>query len=129
MSGGTWRGPTSTCRVTSEFKYESEAEFSTKSVLLAQEQLLPILPFLTPLSLSPPLPYTMSQPDYLAMIRQLQEQIAALEVRSGGAVENTEVVWPQMFDGTSAKVSGFVTVCKLYIRMKMRRVTVEEQIQ
>ena len=34
-----------------------------------------------------------------------------------------------MFDGSSEKMSGFVTAYKLYIRMKMRRVVVEEQIQ
>ena len=34
-----------------------------------------------------------------------------------------------MFDGTSSKVSGFVTAYKLYIRMRMREAVVEEQIQ
>ena len=58
-------------RVMSSSEYESEAEFSAGSVLLAQQLSLPTLLPLTPLSLSP-LPlllYTISQPDYPAIIR------------------------------------------------------------
>ena len=40
-----------------------------------------------------------------------------------------DVVKPQLFDGTSSKVSEFITGCKLYLRNKLAETTVEEQIQ
>ena len=91
-----------------------------------------LLPF-TPISpsLSPPPLYNISQPDYISIIRNLEKQVAALSalvVRKGvrrGAV-NTEVAKLQIFNRTSTKVSRFVTAYRLYIRMKMRKVMVEE---
>jgi len=75
----------------------------------------------------------MSQSDYSTIIRQLQEQIAALMIQvgrgAGRVVMSTKIARLQVFDRTPSKVSGFVTVCRLYIRMKMREAAVEEQIQ
>jgi len=40
----------------------------------------------------------------------------------------TEVAMPAIFNGETEKMGGFVMVCRLYLRMKMREATVEEQV-
>jgi len=53
---------------------------------------------------------------------------AGREVGEGTSVA-TEVAKPQTFDGTPLKISRFVEACRLYIKMRLRDVPVEEQIQ
>jgi len=89
----------------------------------------------------------MSQHDLHAIIHQQQEQLAAIQAQiqalltGGGATEGAErgaaevsrgyqmeVAKPAIFSGEAGKVGGFVTMCRLYLRMKMREATVEEQV-
>jgi len=40
-----------------------------------------------------------------------------------------EVAKPAIFNGEVAKVGGFITACRLFLRVKLRETTVEEQVQ
>ena len=89
----------------------------------------------------------MSQINLHEIIQQQQEQLAAMQVQiqallaggaggAGGQVGReegrgggAEVAKPQIFDEISAKVGGFITACKLYIRMRLRGESVEGQVQ
>jgi len=90
----------------------------------------------------------MSQINLHEVICQQQEQLAAIQaqiqallaVEAGGVGgmergmmgsnmgPHVEVAKPAIFNGEAGKMGGFVTVCRLYLRMKMREVTVEEQV-
>jgi len=35
----------------------------------------------------------------------------------------------QIFDGMLSKIAGFISVCKLYVRMNLKEESVEKQIQ
>ena len=47
-------------------------------------------------------------------------QLQALQVRGSKEEASIEVARPQIFDGASSKISGFIMACRLYIRMKMQ---------
>ena len=79
-----------------------------------------------------------SQINYELLTQQQQEQLAVLQAQIQALLvvqrERTasgvgEVARPQMFDESSKKVLGFMIAFKLYIRMKMRGIAVEEHIQ
>ena len=40
-----------------------------------------------------------------------------------------EVAKPAIFNGEAGKVRGFIMACRLFLRMKLREVTVEKQVQ
>ena len=42
---------------------------------------------------------------------------------------NIEMAKPPVFDREVIRVGGFITACGLYLGMRMREATVEEQIQ
>jgi len=60
------------------------------------------------------------------LLQQLTGEGAATFARPNTHVEVTR---RQVFDKSSEKVAGFITACKLYIRIKIRGVAVKEQIQ
>ena len=72
-----------------------------------------------------------------AMQVQIQALLAAMGEVTGGAEKGTaevsrgyqmEIAKLAIFSGEAGKVGGFVTTCRLYLRMKMREATVEEQV-
>jgi len=89
----------------------------------------------------------MSQINLHEIIRQQQEQLAVMQVQiqallvvQGGAgaggeargsnmESHIEVAKPAIFNGKAAKVGGFITACRLFVRMKLRETSVEEQVQ
>jgi len=109
----------------------------------------PLPPSLSPINSPPPYPI-MSHHDLHAIICQQEKQLAAMQVQiqallaaaggvRGGSIEKAttgsnmgshmEVAKPAIFNGEAGKVGGFITVCRLFFRMKLREVTVEKQVQ
>ena len=66
---------------------------------------------------------------------QIQVLLVAEGVRVGAVVSrsnigsNAEVAKLQAFNGTAGKISEFLTVCKLFIKIRMRNDSVEKLIQ
>ena len=121
---GQEEGPLAPTEIESSSEYESENETSTRSALSLYTSSLPILPPPSSLLLllSPSLQYNMSQ---CSSINYKQ---------GGGATErsnagpNIKVARPPIFSGETRNVAGFLTIYKLFLKMKIRGVAVEEQI-
>ena len=73
----------------------------------------------------------------MAVIQTQIQALLAAEGATGGAERGVaevsrgyqmEVAKPAIFSGKAGKVGEFVTVCRLYLRMKMREAIVEEQV-
>jgi len=144
---GLEEGPLSHTEISSSSEYKSESETSMGSALPLYISSPPTPPppsSSSPFHIDSPPPYNMSQIDFHAIIRQQQEQLVAIQAQiqallAGGAGGQEgrqeerngggEVAKPQIFDGSLAKVGGFISACKLYIRMKMREESVEGQVQ
>jgi len=89
----------------------------------------------------------MSQLNFQEIIRQQQEQIAVMQVQiqallaqAGGAGgergtmgpnigSHMEVAKLAIFNREAGRVGGFIMACRLYIKIKLRENTVEEQVQ
>jgi len=139
---GLEEGPLSHTEIISSSEYESDTETSAGSVLPLYTSPPPTSSSPSHIDSSPP--YNMSQIDFHTIIRQQQEQLAAMQAqiqallaggvggqegRQEGRNGGGEIAKPQIFDGSSAKVGGFISACKLYIRMRMRGESVERQVQ
>ena len=69
-----------------------------------------------------------------AMQAQIQALLAAQGgVGAGGVGPNIgahmEVAKPAIFSGEAGRIGGFIMACRLYIKMRLRGNTVEEQVQ
>jgi len=127
---GLEEGLLSYTEIYSSLEYESESETSTGSALPLYTPLPP-----PPIDSLPPYP-NISQINLHKIIQQQQEQLAAMQAQiqallaaqggAGGAAmgSNTgphmEVAKPAIFNREAGKVGGFITVCRLFIRMKLR---------
>ena len=64
------------------------------------------------------------------MQAQIQVLIARAAVVKGfNTGSNIEVAKLPVFNGEAGRVGGFIIACRLYLRIRMRGATMEEQIQ
>jgi len=57
------------------------------------------------------------------------QAIIAKERETVAVESNVKVAKLPIYNRKISKIEGFIMICRLYLRMRMRRVIVEEQIQ
>jgi len=134
--------------LSSEYKSEEETSTGSAFSLYTLSLSIPLSLSASPIDSLPSYNNNniMSQHNLYQIIRQQQEQLVAIQVQiqalivGGAATEegrvakgsntrpNIEVAKPPVFSREAEKVEGFITVCRLYLRMKMRGVIIEKQI-
>ena len=63
------------------------------------------------------------------MIIEGVERVVERVVERSNTRPNMKVAKPPVFNGKTNKVGGFIIVCRLYLKMKMRGAIVENQVQ
>jgi len=148
---GLEEGPLSHTEIISSSEYKSETESSTGLALPLYTSSPPSPPppssSPTPIDSLPSYHNNMTQLNFQEIIRQQQEQMVVMQVQiqallaqAGGAEgergttgsnmgSHMEVAKPAIFNREAGRVGGFITACRLYIKMKLRGNTVEEQVQ
>jgi len=147
---GLEEGPLSRTEIISSSEYESDTKTSAGSVLPLYTSSPPSPPqSSSPLPIDSPPSYhnNMNQLNFQEIIRQQQEQMAVMQAQiqallaaAGGAGGERgtagsnmgsymEVAKPAIFNREAGRVGGFITACRLYIKMRLRGNTVEEQVQ
>jgi len=64
----------------------------------------------------------------LGVVGEVGVKAAIVEISRPNTGSNIKVAKPQTFNEETSKMSGFLIICRLYIRMRMRKAAVKEQI-
>ena len=62
-----------------------------------------------------------------ALVAAQAGEVVAVEISQPNTRSSINIAKPLIFNGKVSKVSGFLTACRLFIRIKMRNNSVKEQ--